>query len=127
MNSGIIYVFATIAFTVYGQLIIKWQVNQVGQLPVDTSDKAQFLLSILLRPWILTGFAAAFLAAVAWMAAMTKFKLSEAYPFTSLAFVLVMFFSHFLFGEAPHGKQDRGYGFSNFGPGSGCAINRSFP
>lgn len=31
---------------------------------------------------------------------MTRLKLSEAYPFMSLAFVIVMFLSHPLFGEA---------------------------
>jgi multidrug transporter EmrE-like cation transporter len=99
MLSGIFYVAATIAFTVYGQLILKWQMNHVGLLPSDTLAKVEFLLSMLYRPWILTAFAAAFLASLAWMAAMTKFKLSEAYPFTSLAFVLVMISSCFLFGE----------------------------
>jgi drug/metabolite transporter (DMT)-like permease len=97
--TGILCVAATIGFTVYGQLVIKWQVNQVGQLPTDAAGKVYFLLSMFLRPWILTGFAAAFLASLAWIAAMTKFKLSDAYPFTSLAFVLVMILSYFLFGE----------------------------
>jgi multidrug transporter EmrE-like cation transporter len=97
--SGILFVVATIIFTVYGQLVIKWQMNQVGPLPYSAHDKICFLLSMFLRPWILTGFAAAFLASLAWMAAMTKFKLSEAYPFTSLAFVLVMLLSYAFFGE----------------------------
>ena len=43
---------------------------------------------------------AAFLAAVSWMAAMTRFELSYAYPFTSLAFVLVLGFSALFFHEA---------------------------
>jgi drug/metabolite transporter (DMT)-like permease len=99
MNSGVACVVATIVLTVYGQLVIKWQVNQVGSLPHDMTEKLYVLFSLLLRPWVLSGFGAAFLAAVAWMAAMTKLKLSEAYPFVSLGFVAVMIFSYFLFGE----------------------------
>ncbi len=43
--------------------------------------------------------AAGFFALVCWLAAMTKFELSYAYPLMSLAFVLVLIFSAFLFHE----------------------------
>ena len=39
------------------------------------------------------GFFSAFLASLACMAAMTRFELNYAYPFMSLAFIIVMFFS----------------------------------
>ena len=54
----------------------------------------------MLNPWILSGLAAALLASVTWMAAMTKLPLSHAYPFTTLAFVLVMVLSGVFFSEA---------------------------
>ena len=96
---GYFYVFMTILFTVYGQLVLKWQINQAGQLPVDLNQKVFFLFKLLLNPWLLSGFASAFVAALAWMAAMTKLDLSHAYPFMSLAFVLVLFLSVFFFNE----------------------------
>ena len=96
---GYFYVFITILFTVYGQLVLKWQINQVGQLPVDLNQKVIFLIKLLLNPWVLSGFVSAFVAALAWMAAMTKLDLSHAYPFMSLAFVLVLFLSVFFFNE----------------------------
>jgi len=46
-----------------------------------------------------SSFAAAFLASLAWMAALTKFRLSYAYPFMSLSFLLVLLFSYLLFKE----------------------------
>lgn len=94
-----LYIAATVFFTVYGQLVIKWQVSRYGDLPDLFQDKIVFLLKMLLNPWIVTGFAAAFLAALSWMAAMTKFELSHAYPFTGLVFVLLMIFSGVLFHE----------------------------
>lgn len=94
------YIALTVIFTVYGQIVIKWQVAKVGDLPVGTAEKMGFLLQLLLNPWIISGFAAAFLAALAWMAAMTKFDLSYAYPFMSLAFVLVLVLSGPVFQEA---------------------------
>ena len=68
-------------------------------MPVDFIDKIVFLGKLLFDPWIISGFLAAFLAALSWMAAMTKFELSYAYPFMSLAFVLVLVFSSVIFQE----------------------------
>ena len=39
---------------------------------------------------VLSGVVATFLAGVSWTLALTKFQLSYAYPFTSLAYVAVM-------------------------------------
>lgn len=97
---GYLYIAGCIVFTVYGQLIIKWRMNQQLTLPDALQDKVIFLVKlILLDPLILSGFVSAFIASLFWMAAMTKFSLSFAYPFMSLAFVLVMFCSVLLFNE----------------------------
>ena len=94
-----LYIFATIGFTVYGQLILKWRIAKFGLLPTDFFEKLKFLISLLFDPVIFSGFAAAFLASLAWMAAMTKFDLSHAYPFMSLNFVVVLLLSGWLLNE----------------------------
>jgi multidrug transporter EmrE-like cation transporter len=94
-----LYILLTILFTVYGQIVIKWQVNLAGAFPQDNTEKIQHLVKLLLNPWVISGFVCAFIAALTWMAAMTKFPLSYAYPFMSLAFILVMFLSAIFFRE----------------------------
>lgn len=96
---SLIYVFLTVIFTVYGQLVLKWQISAAGALPELFSDKLVFLLKQLLNPWVATGFAAAFLASLCWMAALTKLQLSYAYPLVSLSFILVLIFSNIFFYE----------------------------
>jgi multidrug transporter EmrE-like cation transporter len=93
------YIFLTIVLTVYGQLIIKWQVTKAGALPDALLNKITFLFGLFLNPWIASAFVAAFLASLFWMAAMTKLPLSHAYPFMSLAFVLVLIASGLFFHE----------------------------
>lgn len=95
-----LYLVYTLAFTVYGQLIIKWQIKKAGDFPQDYTEKILFLVRLLINPWIISSFIGAFLAALCWMVAMTKFELSYAYPFISLTFVLVLFFSGILFHES---------------------------
>lgn len=96
---GHLYIFCTILFTVYGQIIIKMKIAQYGKLPSSLLDKAYFMFQLFLNPWILSGFLSAFIASIFWMAAMTKFQISYAYPFMSLSFVLVFLLSIFLFNE----------------------------
>jgi multidrug transporter EmrE-like cation transporter len=86
---GYIYILGTVIFTVYGQLITKWQVTRFGDLPVGMVDKVAFIMRLVLNPWIISSLTAAFLAFVCWTMALSKFALSYAYPFTSLSFVLV--------------------------------------
>lgn len=96
---GYLYIFGCILFTVYGQLVLKWRMNLKGQLPAEITDKMLFMAKLFLDPWLLSGFGAAFIASLFWMAAMTKFEISFAYPFMSLSFVLVLILSILIFGE----------------------------
>lgn len=106
-----VYIFSTIGFTVYGQLVMKWRISQFGSLPEGSTDKLKFLFSLLFDPFILSGFSAAFLASLAWMAAMTKFELSHAYPFMSLNFVVVLLLSSLLLNESISIYKCIGVGF----------------
>lgn len=94
-----LYVAVTIAFTVYGQLILKWRLGVLGKMPSELFPKLQFLISSLFDPFIFSGFVAGFLASLAWMAALSKFELSRAYPFMSLNFVIVLLLSTWLLSE----------------------------
>jgi multidrug transporter EmrE-like cation transporter len=96
---GYFYVFLTISLTVYGQVILKHEVSRVT-FPPDGLPMIWFLVKFCLRPLVASGLLAAVVASLAWMAALSKFELSYAYPFTSLNFVLVVFISIVVFGEA---------------------------
>ncbi|MCB1888225.1 MAG: EamA family transporter [Rhodocyclaceae bacterium] len=92
-------IILTIFFTVYGQLIMRWQVSHAGPLPPSLGEKAMFVAVLLFKPWVLTAIAASFLAGVSWMLAMTRFEVSYAYPFMSLNFVLVLLMGALLLNE----------------------------
>lgn len=96
---GYLFVALMIALTLYGQFALKWQVTLAGPLPVDLGGQLQYVLGLLLSPLVISGLAAAFLASVCWMLALTKLELSRAYPFTALSLTLVVFLSAAVFGE----------------------------
>ena len=94
-----LYVAGTILLTAFGQLIIKWQVSAAGPFPATTFGKLEFIARLLVNPWIVFALLGALGASILWMAAMTRLDLSHAYPFMSLAFVLVVLGSAWFFSE----------------------------
>jgi multidrug transporter EmrE-like cation transporter len=105
-----VYIVLTVLLTVYGQLVLKWRMSMKGQLPSAFSDKIKFMFYAYLDPWVLSGFAVAFLASITWAMAMTKFQLSQAYPFMSLSYILVFLMSVILFSETVTPQKLIGYG-----------------
>lgn len=97
--TGYLLVAATVLFTVFGQLVIKWQVTTAGPLPAAFADKLQFLAHLLLNPWIIAGLLSAFAASLTWMLALSKLPLTVAYPFTAFSFVIVVLGGGYLFSE----------------------------
>lgn len=106
-----LYILIAITLTVYGQIVIKWQVNSSGSFPLDLTSKLYFILNLLLNPWVISCYVATFLVAVSWMVAMTKFPLSYAYPFMSFGFVLVLILSNIFFKEPITIAKSVGMGF----------------
>ena len=92
-------VFLTILLTVYAQFVVKWRVVSAGLLPASWTDRTAHMFSLVLDPWVITAFMAAFLASVTWMFAMTRLQISHAYPMTALTFVIVVIGGAFLFNE----------------------------
>ena len=93
------YIVSTLVFTVYSQLVMRWQVGLAGALPAGIEGKLAYIGHLLINPWVLSGIVATFFAGVSWMLAMTRFEVSYAFPFVSLNYVLILFASAFLFGE----------------------------
>jgi undecaprenyl phosphate-alpha-L-ara4N flippase subunit ArnF len=95
------YIFATIFFTVYGQLILKWRIGKLGFALPETGliDKFVSLIKLVFDPFILSGFVSAFVASLFWMGAMSKFEITQAYPFMSLAPVIVFILGVWVLGE----------------------------
>jgi Membrane transporters of cations and cationic drugs len=93
-----VFIALTVLLTVYGQIVLKWQ---VGLNPGATIENLNIraLATLLLNPWVVSAFAAAFGASLFWMAAIGRMPLSKAYPFTALSFPLVAVISVFAFRE----------------------------
>lgn len=89
---------AVLGFTVYGQLIIKARAL-VHSAEGDADRPLDYMIAMATDLRVLSGLAAAGLAAFAWMAAVQRLDVGVAYPFMALSFVLVPLGAHLMFGE----------------------------
>jgi len=95
-----LYFVGTILFTVIGQLLLKWRISIYGDMPGSLWQKVVFLLKLFLDPIVIVAFAFAFIASLFWMAVMTKFDVSFAYPFVTAGLTISTVVSAvFLLGE----------------------------
>ena len=96
-----LYIFATLLFTIYGQLILKWRITELHFSLPESGIISKFtaLIRLIFDPYILSGFCSAFIASLFWMACMTKFQITEAYPFMSLAPGIVFLLGVWLLNE----------------------------
>lgn len=94
-----ISIIITLILVTYGQLILKYEINKLGEISDNFLELSKFFFKALTNIGILSGLLAAFIAALSWMSAMSKFELSSIYPFLSLNFILVPLLSVYFFGE----------------------------
>lgn len=94
-----LYLAITILLTAYGQLALKWRLDQIGSLPQGIRERFAYLMMCLIDPIILSTFMAAFIASLTWMSAISTMSLSVAYPLTALTYVVVSGLSVMLLKE----------------------------
>jgi drug/metabolite transporter (DMT)-like permease len=86
-----------IVLTTASQLLIRWQVGLTS--PGASGNRFDFIVAMLLNPWVWAAIVATFLAGLAWMLALTRLELTYAFPFTGVTFALILFAGAFVFGE----------------------------
>lgn len=88
----------SISAGVVGQTLLKLGVNH-AIAPAGDGGLAGFIGMIVTEPLVLLGLACYVLAALTWIAALTRLDLSVAYPFLALNFVLIALSSWLILGE----------------------------
>ena len=81
--------------------MIKWRIGYLGALPSENAEKIFFVVKAIFDPYIFCGLISAVVASLFWVATMSKFEISHAYPFVVAGLVvLTAGFGVLLFGES---------------------------
>lgn len=98
MRSSLL-IAAVLAFTVYGQLMIKSRALVHSADVLGAQSKLHYLAMMFLDVGVLSALGAAVLASICWMLAVERLDVGYAYPFMALSFALVPIGATLLFGE----------------------------
>lgn len=96
-----LFLLSTIAFTVYTQLVMKWQLVLSGDVPSGLNNQFQYYVTFLRNPWIISCFLSVLLMAFSWVMTLNEIPLNYAYPvYLASVLVIISVSSFFLFGES---------------------------
>jgi drug/metabolite transporter (DMT)-like permease len=74
--------------TVTGELLLKNGMNRNGELNVSLSTLVPTAIKVFTNPFILGGFTFVFGGALFWLAVISRWPLSLAYPLLSISYIL---------------------------------------
>ena len=74
--------------TVTGELLLKTGMNRHGQLDVSLGTLAPTAVKIFTNPFVLGGFVFVFSGALFWLAVLSRWPLSLAYPLLSISYII---------------------------------------
>ena len=94
-----ILVFISVASMSAAQLLLKKGLLSIGQWPQNFSEIIKFFLKVFSNPYVISAVMMTLLTVLAWILALSKAELSNAYPFMALSYVLVAVFSLLFFKE----------------------------
>jgi drug/metabolite transporter (DMT)-like permease len=77
-----------ISLTVTGELLLKTAMNRHGELNVSFSTLVPTAIKLFTNPFVLGGFALVFSGALFWLAVLSRWPLSLAYPLLSISYII---------------------------------------
>ena len=92
-------IFISIGLAVMGQLFMKVGMSNYQMGEIDLLNSIPVFLKIMFRPLVFVGFVCFLASSFFWLLALSVVPLSFAYPMVSISYVLILFFSWFLFKE----------------------------
>ena len=98
MKDMIIIIFSVLLSAV-AQMLLKQGMTKVGRVS-SIASAPRMLLAALTNPIVLAGLAVFGISALSWLVALSRVKLSVAYPMISIGYVAVIFFSWLILRES---------------------------
>ncbi len=99
MSKYFIFIVITVILNAAAQLLIKAGISRVGQASFSASHIVNLLLGAALNPFIVLGLVVMTLSMGTHMMSLSRFDVSFAFPFLSVAYVIVAAWGYFFFGE----------------------------
>ena len=91
--------------TVTGELLLKSGMNRHGELNVSLSTLVPTAVKLFSSPFVLGGFVFVFSGALFWLAVLSRWQLSLAYPLLSISYIIGIIASVLILKEKVNAVQ----------------------
>lgn len=107
----IVFILFTVMTNAAAQLMLKYGMMSLAPVSFAGVNPVLKLLQIVFSPWIFFGLSVFVISMASHLYVLSKVDLSFAYPFLSLAYVVVAVFAYFVFREDLNAWRVAGIGF----------------
>lgn len=102
MHAASVYlplILFTVTTNAAAQIMLKRGMMQFGPIAVGNDGIVMTVLSVVFQPWVFMGLTTFVISMVSHLYVLSRVELSFAFPFLSLAYVMVTAYAFFIFGE----------------------------
>ena len=100
MSKFFIFIVATVILNATSQLLMKTGMTQVGKAEMSASHIGGLLWSAATNPFVVLGLVTMTLSMGTHLMSLSRFDVSFAFPFLSIAYVIVAAWGYFMLGES---------------------------
>ena len=98
---SLILILISVVFAVSGQLTLKSAMNNVPPIGAEqVKTPGATIARVARQPRLWAGLFLFGISAIFWLVVLSRLPLSLAYPFVGLTYIIVVFWSRFVLGEA---------------------------
>ncbi len=105
------FILFTVLTNAAAQLMLKQGMTALGPISFAGVNPALKILAIVFSPWVFFGLLTFVISMASHLYVLSKVELSFAYPFLSLAYVVVAVFAYFVFREDLNALRIAGIAF----------------
>ncbi|MEM8702217.1 MAG: EamA family transporter [Pseudomonadota bacterium] len=99
MNTYLPFILFTVLTNAAAQIMLKYGMTQIGDFSSLHSNLIIKLLQVVFTPFVFLGLCTFVISMASHLYVLSKVELSYAYPFLSLAYVVVAAYAYFIFHE----------------------------
>ena len=96
---SIVMILFTVITNAAAQIMLKKGMISVGSLETQANGLIATVFSVVFNPWVFAGLSVFVISMASHLFVLSRVQLSFAYPFLSLAYVIVAAYAFFIFGE----------------------------
>jgi drug/metabolite transporter (DMT)-like permease len=99
MTLSILLILFTVTTNAAAQIMLKKGMMAFGPLGQSESGLISTMFGVVFQPWVFAGLSLFVISMASHLVVLSRVQLSFAYPFLSLAYVIVAAYAFFVFGE----------------------------